>query len=253
MANESVLKLLEAFFYFSSSVLKLTHTTFHKGKSPEWVMSSFIIRKRTKFVWCFILVVSLIISMAELYISFWGTKSKVITVLFHTFQLVLKAGVYICTAMLNIKSDEISCFFNCICKRHSIVNIISYRAALCQAERPSKSILFQVFVYFIVLSLFLLYLVVLPLVSVSFPSLHQSLCFPVLFSSCHSFMFKLYLLVIQLICLIPMSAAAPIATISCLLTIREITMTIKNLRLFLQNLFASVNYSIFWEKNYFYF
>lgn len=231
MASAKVIDLLAATCFYSSKILKLTPTFFYKLNNSQWIVSSVRNKKRIKSMWCSILIGSLIISITELYLSFYRSKSKkLIQVLYHAFQLFTKAACYSCIWIFNKKSVDIPSFFNCICKQNGILNFESFQAESKQRKNFSDLKLFQVFAFFIALTFFIFLLVILPFVSLSLPNVHEALCFQVLFLSCDSISFKLYLLVIQMPCVVPMSAIAPLACVSSLVTLKEINLSLEKLR-----------------------
>ncbi len=231
MADQKVLDLLAALCFYSSHRCKLTPTFFYKGNNSQWVVSSLIINKRTRYMWCSILVVSLIISVTELHISLYGSKSKqLIKALYLAFLLLAKVSSYSCICLFNIKSYETTCFLNSICMQNTILHHKSSQAETSQIQNNSESKLFQILAYFITVMFFVFPLIILPIVSISLPNVHEALCLKFLFSSCGSIWFKVYLLGIQVLSVIPMSAITPLTCLSSLVALKEINSALKKLR-----------------------
>lgn len=220
MTNNIVLDFLASLFYYSSSILNLTPLNFGKKQNQEWVVNRIKIRTSTKVFWCLILLISFITSIIELHFSLYTIGSaELINVLYHTFEVIVKAAVSSLVYMYNIKSGEISCFLNCICKRNSILQRILYR----------NSKLVHVLAFLTAILVYIFFIVLILVVSLSQSCLHEALTFK-LFSSCNLISFKLCLLLIKLIFIVPVLAVTPIATTSTILTLGGINSALKRLR-----------------------
>ncbi len=230
MSNKPILDLLAIALHYSTDKLKLTPITFRKGRNQQWVVTCITIPKRTKYLWYLTLLVSFVITITELYCSLYGSKSRnLINILYHTFQFIVKASVCSVFVMLNFKSFEIACFFQCISKTSSLMDLALFQAELLQRKKSSDTTIIHILAIFSAVSLFVFYLVLVPLVSMTIPHLHETLFIKVLFPSYDSFWFKSFLWTIQTICFIPPSAIAPVATTSSIAALGEITLALKNL------------------------
>lgn len=136
MSNKCILDLLALTFHYSTEKLKLTPILFRKGKNQQWAITCISISKRTKYLWCFTLIVSFVITTTELYFSLYGSKSiKLSNVSYHTFQLFVKASVNSVIFVFNFKSAEITCFFNCIIKRNSRMDFTLFQVESLQRKK----------------------------------------------------------------------------------------------------------------------
>lgn len=170
----------------------------------------------------------LIMSITELYLSFYKRRSKkLVKILFYTFQILAQSGSYIKIYVFNIKSAEITCFFNCICKSCSILDLAHYNLDSSAKTKSSESKLFLVLAVFTAISIFVFFQVALPIVCVSIPSFHDALFVDFIFSSINSIMFRIFVFLIQMPCVIPVSSICSLGTTCFSVALSEINMALK--------------------------
>ncbi len=229
MSNKYTLNFLAVAFYYSKK-LQLTPISFSLRNNQQWVVSCNSGSKRAKYLWFLTLFVSLVITTKELYLSLYCTKKKkIINILHHFFQLLVKAATVSLIFFYNIKSAEITCFFNCICKRYLHRDLKHVQRNFLRNKRSSDWNILQVLAIFIAISIFIVFLLILPLASMSIPKLHEALFIRFLFQSYNSYIFKAYVFTIQLVCFLPTSVLAPIGTTLSFVALGEINLALRNL------------------------
>lgn len=223
MATKQVLELLAFTFDYASSSLKLLPIHFFKQKSNHWKVTNVRIDKRIKHLWTIIFLSSVFLTFMEIYLSLLQTKPmNLLNVFYHVFQLLAKLAIYSSILMFNFKSSEITHFFNCITKTGELgfqnsniaisgLKVYTFLVQICA---------FSTFIFFLLLP---------SVVVAAVPCIHDTLLNKYLFGSCSSFSFRLFLLLVQMLFLLPISAVAPVATTSCLMTLKEIGISLEYL------------------------
>ncbi len=230
MSSKLVLDLLALTFYYSSEKLQLTCIRFYKGTNQTGFVDCSKTSKRTKYLWSVTLIVSLVITTTELPLSLYSTSNKkIISILYHLFQFIVKASSYYSICVYNIKSNEIACFFNCICKRYLHCDLIPAKEDFLRKQRSKDWKQLELLAIFIAFPSFVFYVLLLPLVSISFSELHESLFIKFVNQSYKLFTFKICLFTLQVICYIPTSAIVPVVTTSILVALGDINSALKNL------------------------
>ncbi len=149
--------------------------------------------------------------------------------MYHLFQFIVKAGTSFFFFFYNSKAEEITCFFNSISKRYVNQDLRPVQAGFLRHKMSSDWKLIQVLAISIGISIFAFFFVLLPLVSMSFPKLHEALFIKIIFHSYDSHVFKVCVWTVQIICHIPTSIFSPISITSSFATLGEITLALRNL------------------------
>lgn len=177
-----------------------------------------------KYIWSTFLTFSIIISTAELYLNSRSglEATNILKSLYHAFSLLTKLGSYTSLLVFNINSSEIT----------HLLNLLSRKKELACANQRNKLFedkLFAIFVLLCSVSLVVLSFL-LPLVAFTLPCFHNNHFLSSYFNSCHSTSFRIYLWLTQMLYLLPMTTLGPVMAITCLVTLKEITMTLEFLR-----------------------
>lgn len=227
MATTEVLNLLSKFYNYGTNNLGLFPLYFRKSTGTN----SFTVRIRnisepTKYCWSAILCISLAVSCLELYLSLTVNKTKnILKILYHGFLLLSKIGAYSCIYVFHNKIFELMQLWKYLCSKQ--LARVQVHANKNFPFKKSKQ--FYLLIIMCIFSMFIFYLIFLPIVVVTLPCLHDALRINYLFPSCNESWFRLFLLLTQLIFLVPITATGPIVSATGLVTLKEISIALNSL------------------------
>lgn len=227
MATTEVLNLLSQFYNYGTNSLGLFPLYFRKStRTNSFTVRIINISKPTKSCWSAILCISLAVSCLELYLSSTVSKTKnILKILYHGFLLLSKFGAYSCIYVFHNKIFELMQLWKYLCsKQLARVQLHANKNFLLK-----KSNKFYLLIIMCTFSMFIFYLIFLPIVVVTLPCLHDALIISYFFPSCNESSFRLFLLLTQLIFLVPITATGPIVSATGLVTLKEISIVLNYL------------------------
>ncbi len=224
MVSSTTFSLLRFIFNCNSKKLKLVQIHFTKENSAK----SFKIGVLAKRFWYLILVVSLAITIVDFCSTVRSSSlnfSILCKSLYHGFLLLTKFATYSNIYVFYKESTEIAHFLNCLSKRNSLLC-----SKKLEYKTKSKLTLFTVLVFACAISIFLVFLVILPTIALILPGLHNSGILGWYFDSCNTYYLRLYLFSSQVLFLLPITAFAPVFSTTCLVTLKVICESMEKLR-----------------------
>lgn len=232
MASNEVLEALALLFNFSSAKLYLIPLYFHKCKDNKVIVKYHKFKKSTTLFWSLLMSISLAITATELYNSCTSKNSKsILKILYHTFLLLSKLGSSTALFTLNKKVVKLSHLFNCFFTENFSKFWMSNKQKGNHGKTSylSENKIFFIFIVFEGIAVSIFYIICVPFVAFCIPSLHNLFRFPIDFRNTSPVLFRLYVLLFQIIFNIPVGMTAAMTAICCLVTLNQISTRLQEL------------------------
>ncbi len=208
-------QLLQTCFWFGGSKLSIIPLKGSSVKNGVRTFEVLILSPLVRYIWCTFLIISLLVTLFDLYHSFSKFETlNLARIVYHFFILLVKTASTIIAFVLNQKCSA-------ICK---LLNSLSP-----QNIQKSKLNMFTIFLSTSTFGVGIFYLVIIPLFALAFPCTHNTPLVPILFSDCASLAFRVAIVLTQFSFMLPVSAMGTICYSIVLITLSELAKHLENL------------------------
>lgn len=218
-------KVLKFCFWFAGSKLSLIPLKSSHESNGVVKFESLVIKPLVRYIWRMFLIFSLLITSYDLHHSFYDFETKnLVRIMYHIFMLLCKTASTITTFVFQEKSCEICKLLNYLFHKNS-----QNMHAKIPAVQIKRFRTLSFFLWPIITGVIVFYLFIIPLFAMAFPCVHNSPLVQNLFSDCTLLIFRITICLIQFLFMLPVSAMATSSSATILVTISELTRTLRNL------------------------
>lgn len=218
-------KVLKFCFWFAGSKLSLIPLKGGHERNGVVKFECLVIKPLVRYIWRIFLICSLLITSYDLHHSFNDFETKnLVQIVYHIFMLLVKTASTIITFVFQEKSCEICKLLNNLFQKNSQNIHIKIPAVQIKRFRILSLLLWP-----IITGVVVFYLFIIPIFAIAFPCVHNSPLVQNLFSDCTSLIFRITIGLIQFLFMLPVSAMATSSSATILVTISELTRTLRKL------------------------